>query len=166
MATGQGARNSYIQTSNSARAGQLGNSNLTENLSYIAERHTPIGIMVCVNQQGQVFPPFQEGFIAQVIGCTFEDGRAGDYNTNQTLDNTGQMVGVNVFGGTYIIAEQNIPVGTSPYIRHTISDNGAVVGAVRADDDAGKATKNTNFVVRAMSADGKAAYIVQKTIQL
>jgi len=167
----QGARNNYIQTANSAIAGQLGNSNLTENLSFKALVHTPIGIIVCINQAGEVFPPSQEAYVGKCVGNTFEDGRAGDYATNQTVDNTGQQIGVNVFGGSWIIAENSIGIGTTPYIRFKPNVNNVQIGAVRNDEDNDSdgnktAVQNVNFVVRAMSADGKSAYIVQKTMQI
>jgi hypothetical protein len=54
-------------------------------------------------------------------------------------------------------------VGTSPFIRHT-AGTGAVIGAIRNDAETDKATKNTNFTVRRMSADGKAALVIPKSM--
>ena len=160
---GQGARINETKSTNSARAGQVNGSNLTENISLIAASNVAVGIMVAITANGTVEAPNSADKVDAVIGMSIEDFKSGSYETNAALDNTGTLVSLNVFGGGWVQTETALNVGTSPFIRHT-SGTGTVIGAVRNDADSTTAKQNTEFTVRRMSADGKAALVIPKSM--
>lgn len=155
-----GARIDFIQKTNSARPGQLNGSELSENISAIAAAHCDVGIMIAINSDGELLPPSTSALVDSVIGMSIEDYEAGDYSANLIVNNQGKPVALNVFGGAWVQAEDVIGIGKSPYIRFTTGAGGTVIGAVRSDADTTTAKQNTNFTVRRMSADKKAALVI------
>jgi hypothetical protein len=159
-----GARITHIRKTNVQSAGAVLVSNNTEILGLTAASIVYKGRMVSVNDAGEIYHPDSFDAAARVVGCSIEAGEAGDEILNQTLDNTGHIVPFLSFGGAWIVAEDNIGIGKSPYVRFTTGNSGEKLGVVRSDEDVtdgnGTARRIDGFSVRQMSRDGSLALVI------